>query len=671
MFARLARRTSPDTPATPRERRVAFLLTVMVAAIGVLFYPASPAAAAEECRLSEWETEWKRCAGELPPANEVCLDPPVPGAPNSGLAGWFSERTQASKKRHNPGVYIDYGYGGYDFHTYGLRCGATGADVGPATENMIANWELSLAGGITGAANGLRERAWDPGRLWEWADSLLQRVSKAIYQEVFTTFGAVTLTIVGLYLIWRSRQAEMSNAMTTAGWAVLVMMVVTAVAVYPVWAANLADGMLTTSLKVVHEAAGPRPEKLQRCTDSCDDPRPPAERASEVSTDAVLYRNWLRGALGSADSEVAQLYGKALYDAQAFSWEEYEKIENADPEKRQAVRDSIIKAKQDRFNRIAQQIKSEDPEAYEHLQGLHGSDRIGAGFIALISAVFFGFFDIVASLLILLSFMIFRWAVIVAPLLGTVALLRPVSAGLRRVGNAVVAAIFGIVIFGAGAAIYLLAVQTIMHTRMTGWLQVVLVGLCGLAGWILLRPYRRLTQLGGASGGSLGDRVLARSRDENSRDGATVPVAGADHTRPEDHPGGVVPILDRRAESGESPDLAGTPATDRPVGGTGAPPGSRGPDGRVEGREETLGGAPGGAAPSPPGIATRESDTEREVIGGNEVRIIRDDSSGYRPDVSGWPGSGRDSAAPTTDDVPSSQPLFVPDEWRDEYSNRT
>jgi Flp pilus assembly protein TadB len=43
------------------------------------------------------------------------------------------------------------------------------------------------------------------------------------YSRVFTVFGAVTLAIVGIYLLWRSRQAEMSVAMTTAAWALLVM----------------------------------------------------------------------------------------------------------------------------------------------------------------------------------------------------------------------------------------------------------------------------------------------------------------------------------------------------------------------------------------------------------------------------------------------------------------
>src|SRR5678815_3215832 len=111
---------------------------------------------------------------------------------------------------------------------------------------------------------------------------------------------------------------------------------------------------------------------------------------------------------------------------------------------------------------------------------------------------FFALFDLVASLLVLLGFLIFRWAVIAAPILGTVGLLRPASGGFRRLMNAVVAALFNIVIFGTGAAIYLFAVDLIMNTAtLPGWLQVVLVWLCGVVGWLLLRPYRRITQLGG------------------------------------------------------------------------------------------------------------------------------------------------------------------------------
>jgi hypothetical protein len=128
-------------------------------------------------------------------------------------------------------------------------------------------------------------------------------------------------------------------------------------------------------------------------------------------------------------------------------------------------------------------------------------DRIGAGFIAVLASIMFAMFDLTASILVLLGFLIFRWAVIAAPILGTVGLLRPASSGIRRLANAVVAAVFNIAIFGTGAAIYLFAVDLIMNTAsLPGWLQVVLVWLCGVVGWLLLRPYRRITQMGGRDG---------------------------------------------------------------------------------------------------------------------------------------------------------------------------
>jgi hypothetical protein len=243
----------------------------------------------------------------------------------------------------------------------------------------------------------------------------------------------------------------------------------------------------------------------------------------------MLYRNWLRGLLGSADSETAQKYGRALYDARSLTWDEAQKIRD-----NPATRDATLSAKKTQWEKVAEQIKQEDPEAYQYLQGVNGMDRIGSGFIAMLAAFMFAMFDVTASILVLLGFLVFRWAVIAAPILGTVGLLRPASAGIRRLGNAVVAAIFNIAIFGTGAAIYLFAVDLIMNTAsLPGWLQVVLVWLCGVVGWLLLRPYRRITQLGGkdnvraiASAGSWHRRFF-----QDMREAAKLDIADGGGTR--------------------------------------------------------------------------------------------------------------------------------------------
>ncbi|WP_423791051.1 MFS transporter [Micromonospora cathayae] len=498
-------------------RIAALLLAVGVLAVATIVWPAVGAAAApppvaqaraELCTTPEWQADFRACVAKLENISEdtvKCRNAPVPGTPDSGLAGWFAARPDSATQPGPKGLYSDYGYAGYSYNTYDIDTGCASSVIHPEYRftTMVANGEFMLANAIIGASNALRERAWEPRSMWGWADPLVDQATKAVYEKVFSVFGIVTLCVVGLYLLWRSRQSDLSNAMTTAGWALLVMVAVTALAAWPVKSANIADGTLVTTLGVVHDAVGPAAKDIpaDKCVlpnpEACKDNRPPAVRASDTATESLLYRNWLRGVLGSADSETAKKYGQALYDAKSLSWEEAEKLRQ-----NPATREATIDAKQQQWARVAEQIRTEDPEAYEYLKGVRDMDRIGAGFIAVLAAVLFAMFDLTASLLVLLGFLIFRWAVIAAPILGTVGLMRPASAGLRRLGNAVVAAVFNIAIFGTGAAIYLFALDLIMSTpTLPGWLQVVLVWLCGVVGWLLLRPYRRITQLGGKESG--------------------------------------------------------------------------------------------------------------------------------------------------------------------------
>jgi hypothetical protein len=526
-------RTAAGRPISGRERLFAIALIILSLSLAVIVFPDRPAAAspassraatvgfvpvgqvpAALCSVEEWQADIRRCMGQLPEVagqRTQCVKAPTPDAPDTGLAGWFASRPDASRQPGQKGFYTEYGYAGYSYTTYDIGCVQTLMHPDYKFENTVANGEFMIATAVVGASNALRERAWEPGVMWGWADPLVEKATRSVYTRVFTVFGVVTLAIVGLYLLWRSRQAHMSAAMTTAGWAILVMVVVTALAAWPVFSAHMADNALVSSLNVVHDAVGPPskaipPEQCRRADKaSCQDIRPPAVRASDTAVETMLYRNWLRGVLGSSDSVTAQKYGLALYQARTLTWAEVEDL-RAHPE----LREKTFQEKSQDWIRVAEQVRTEDPEAYEYLTGTKGMERIGAGFIALLAAIMFALFDITASLLVLLGFLIFRWAVIAAPILGTIGMLRPASGGFRRLLNAVVAALFNIVIFGTGAAIYLFAVDLIMNTgSLPGWLQVVLVWLCGVVGWLLLRPYRRVTQLGGrdpaaaiASGGS-------------------------------------------------------------------------------------------------------------------------------------------------------------------------
>ncbi|OLB73668.1 MAG: hypothetical protein AUI14_25630 [Actinobacteria bacterium 13_2_20CM_2_71_6] len=533
-----------------RHRVGAFIAAICVVAAGTVFWPATPAFAApdlsKQCSTDRWQdpSQWKFCVDQLEnlTSDEIqCVMAPIPENPDSGMAGWFASKP-TSPPSDPDGRYTRYGYGGYDFTTYDIGCAPTLMHPDYKFENTIANGEFLFATAIVGASNGLREKAWNPQSMWGWSNPLVEKATKATYQRVFTVFGAITLAVIGLYLLWRSRQADMSSTTTTAGWAILVMVAVTAVAAWPVRSAQLADQSLIGGLSAVHDAVGPPthdtpPDKCGKLPnpEQCKDQRTPSQRASDVAVQNVLYRNWLRGVLGSADSETARKYGPILYDSKTLTWGQYQEIQaeierdrnNQDKANAGKQRKQIFSEKQTAWEKVAKQIKTEDPGAYEYLQGTKGMDRIGAGFVAVLSALFFALFDITASILVLLGFLIFRWAVIAAPILGTIGMLRPASTGIRRLANAVIAAIFNIIIFGTGAAIYLFAVDLIMSTTsLAAWLQVTLILLTGVVGWVLLRPYRRITQLGGrASAREMATASGHRSFFRDLRTAATLGVA--------------------------------------------------------------------------------------------------------------------------------------------------
>ncbi|WP_143175506.1 MFS transporter [Cryptosporangium aurantiacum] len=472
-------------------RMAAWFLTVMVVAVATLFASPDVRPAQAACGPSD-------PAACLPSSSVVdCLDPPTPAMPDTGATSFFVTRPAEidSADYQKAPTYDQFGYAGLQYHTYDLGCGPDGAVAPDALVNTsIANMMLSFSTFTVGLTNAVRERAYDPQTMWGWTNGLIEEASSALYERIFTTIGVVTVVIVGAWLVWTARRGDMSDAATLAGWALLVMIVTTAVAAWPVRAATVADNSLTGSLGTVNSALHPNSSESCGSRD-CEDTRRPSERASATVTDVVLYRQWLSGELGSADSATAKKYGRSLYEASAMSWEEA-----ADARQSSIERDRIVKEKQEKWKKVAADIKKADPDAYEYLTGKQGSARIGSAFTSMVAALVVAPFDLMASLLIIIAFLIIRLAVAFLPAIAVVGILRPASGPLRGLFRTVVAAILNCVIFGVGASVYLLALELITSTAsLAGWQQILLIFLTGLVMWLLLRPFRRLTSLAGGN----------------------------------------------------------------------------------------------------------------------------------------------------------------------------
>jgi hypothetical protein len=427
-----------------------------------------------------------------------CATPPAPSRPDAGIAGGISSRPdyQLDKPKSfwtepdrdwQPNSYDVYGYAGLGFDNYDLGCGPSIArDAGAEGYNTLANLLFTPTVWLVAGDNALREIAYDPNKIWGWTNDLVSKASKTLRDRIFTPWGSLALILVGGWLLWGARGGKLSDAVTTAGWAILVMLVVTVVANWPLQSSRLADGAMTGAIdRVATTISGQQV--------AADDPRTPAQRASARTTDLVLYRTWLRGTLGSDTSSTAKKYGPLLFQAKAISW-----VEAEDMDRSAADRDRILAQKKALWKDTAAKIKTEDPQAYEYLTGKRGAEKLGSSFVGLFSAMAVTPFDLAANVLILLAFLIMRLAVVFLPVLGAIGLLAPASGPLRKLAMTVVAALFNTVVFGLGSAVYLLCLELIMNTAsLAGWQQVFLLWICGLVLWLILRPYRKITQLAG------------------------------------------------------------------------------------------------------------------------------------------------------------------------------
>lgn len=542
-------------------RRIAHAMaTLAVAATATLAW-AQPAQAApaKPCSVEEWRnpTKFVECGRRARAAlgqQMGCVTAPTPGSPTSGMAGWFTSRAGSSLRSGVSGYYSRYGVGGYGLDTYDLGCLGTVKHPDLVAWNTAATAQFTAAASVLGIAHGLRERAYDPGSMWGWSDSFVDAAVSAAYRYVFHPFGAVSIMALGLYLLWRAPQGQMAKMMQMAGWAVFVTVLVTAVARYPLVAAHGADSAAKNGLTVMHRVFGPAPQHVpaDQCLlasmdpESCQDHRSVAVRSADVATDAVIYRAWLRAMLGSADSSVARQYGPALYDATTMTWEQAAAAEK-DPNERKR----IIAEKSDNFHTVAEQVRHEDPNAYEHLQGTHGADRFGAGVVALLGAVMFSAFDVAASIVILFGFLVFRVAIVLLPVLGVIGIFQPASAGLRRIFHMTAAAIANIVMFGAGAGLYLTFVDLVFRSPLPGVAQLNAVALLGVASFLVLHPVRQLVST--ATGRSrakdgLVTRLFKAGQDIRTAASASPPASGGGA-----HREGSVPRQRPEAESTLTP----------------------------------------------------------------------------------------------------------------------
>ena len=416
-----------------------------------------------------------------------CKESPTPDMPGEGLAAFFGRTPHPIPPQEDPfaagartTVYEQYGYAGLRWHTYDLGCGPDAARnpdavIGTALSNWITNLPISLSA-LTASVT---EVAFEPTFL-NIFDPSITRISSALHDRLFATWVPAVIAILGIGILFRSRRSALATTAASIGWALMVVLLATAIFRWPLTAGHFADETVTHTLGTVVGGINGRTEV-----------KPSVTIASNVQ-ESIFYTAWLAGTLGSTDSPTAKKYGPELFKAQALTWHEASVVQH-DPE----AGKKIIEDKKDRWQTLASEIQSSDPAAYEHLTGKRSDTRVGYAILSTVAAVLALPFLLVAALLLLGSFLIVRLAVMLFPAFATIGVF-PAGRGLvTGIGRTVGAALVNAVIFGIGSAVTIRVLGLILdpQSRLPGWLALVLMPLFGFVMWVGLKPFRRLTAM--------------------------------------------------------------------------------------------------------------------------------------------------------------------------------
>lgn len=423
-----------------RPARRLLLALAMIITSGLLMFGAAQPAAADDCK---------------PPA--------IPDQAGSGMPGVIDDQTTSTEPAS---WYGKYGWSGLRWNT----CDMTNLVGMPTAEgammsvqNAIGNAGMGTGTFLAAVITQLHQWSIDPGEVMQPIDDVLGKVTKAIEKATWTKYAAVVMLLAAIGIILNATRGEIRSAMRTAG-AVLVACLAVAWVTTPVdqakgdpicdpatgkctvptekvpgavAAASMFDDLTT---KVNGDVADSLNQYVGNKGNSND------EVVGATMNDRLLYRLWVLGEIGPPSSDVAKKYADKLYKASTVS---YADIGKANPDN-----------KRNEYNKLAQQIKKDDPTAYDTLRGVK-SGRAGYGALAAINMIMIAAVRVPAALMMIAGLLALRVLVMCVPILAMLAIVpatRPIAVSAAKLA---LRQLVNVIIYGVITAIHAVAVGAI------------------------------------------------------------------------------------------------------------------------------------------------------------------------------------------------------------------
>lgn len=447
------------------------LLTLILGALGLVIWGASPAAAA--------------------PDPFGCETVPVAESPTDGLGGWVLPAPKSPPTSVEPtsgaSLLQNHGVAGMSWFTFDDDCDFGTGDVtdkpAEVTDGIASTLFLPavLAAAVTvSAGNAFGNPDW-----LDFLDPVLQHTSTAMAQAFTEPLMPLFVLVAALSALVFAARRQVSQTLRVLAFVLIGLCVVGLTVGWPIKASKAADDTVSSVVLVGQNNIINGKDELP----SDADREQPGTVFVGSLYKSLVWDVWLRGQLGSDDSAVAQKYGYELYAARTLTYAEKAEI-NRDPS---GAGKKIYEQKKKDFKDVAGKIKKEDPGAYDTLTNSNFGQRMGLALGGSLVAPTAFSLPFIAFVLLLLCFLYWRFTVILGPMLGTVMAMMPSVA--RSVARKLVAVVLNTVIFGLGAAVYISLATYITQTDELafGW-QCLCIAVLTLVGWIVLHPVRALTR---------------------------------------------------------------------------------------------------------------------------------------------------------------------------------
>lgn len=518
---RIVRWRTPHTAARTRRRGVLARLLMVLALVilPAMVGPGSPVAAA---------------------SGFDCKDVPAPEFPNSAFETNFdSASADQTPIQPGPGVapatgYQTYGWAGLKWYTYDLGCGSDLVRAPRAVgDTALGNTFMTVGKSMAAAAFWLDDQtntsADSNGALAQFG-----RIIDSIVTSMLGIYGiwlGIGLSVVAAIILWRALKADTAGVTRAAGIAAIGLALGAFMVGAPQKAIKISDhtfGALITdsqhqifSMAFGHDGKG-NPESLQG---GPTDPR-------NVLMDRIYLPDWTKGWFGTNYDDSKDKLEPALRDSLAFSYAEQREIEHPRKDGTVAVdtntESKIAAAKANKFRDIIKHL-SDKNLSYYTFQG-KDSGRTSIGLMCMIKMAMPSLLWIGASILKLTALLAIRFAILFAPIWVPIAVAHGglLSRVLRMLASAYMWGVAGAVI----VALYLMALVQ-LYVNDNGavdgswrlWFMVLLTVVC----WVIMRPFKRLTQTFAQNHASLINRKARNAQKSLKRklfDAASFAVGG-------------------------------------------------------------------------------------------------------------------------------------------------